>query len=245
MKLYKSYLDDMDFIDMDRVTRSYYWDFYLLAWNADADGDLLNRETCKPLTVKNIVLRLRGSTEAVNQALKELSDAGFMELQGDTWNISRYTEEQDNQAEYREKQNERQARKRKAGSNNVTRDSHVTAEQDKLSQENLSKDNLTKEKEKDVTSSLVPSSTELDGRKDEDAPSLKSFEPLEPFKPKNPEHVFRHIASWKNTFGREPDRAILTGIDELLREFIKSQRNDGPDKYHDWRRSGWRGRRTG
>ena len=42
MKHYLSYLYDDDFTEIDRLTRSFYWDFYLLAWNADANGGILN-----------------------------------------------------------------------------------------------------------------------------------------------------------------------------------------------------------
>ena len=112
MKLYTTYLDDMDFIELERNTRSRYWDFYLLAWNADAGGDLLNRETGKALTIKNLALRLREEAGEITRSLEVLEAAGFMSKDGDIWHITRYAEEQDNQDVMRKSWSERQAKHR-------------------------------------------------------------------------------------------------------------------------------------
>ena len=62
MKLYLSILDDPDYIELSRTAKSLYFEFYLLAWNADAGGDILNRDTLRPFTLKNLAARLRTNT---------------------------------------------------------------------------------------------------------------------------------------------------------------------------------------
>ena len=149
MKLYLSILDDPEYIELSRTAKSLYFEFYLLAWNADADGDILNRDTLKPLTVKNLALRLRTSTDEINSALGELLPAGLLASDGVTLSICRYQEEQDVQEVIREKARERQARSRERKKQEATGDkdmvSHVTGLQLNQNQieSNINKSNIS------------------------------------------------------------------------------------------------------
>ena len=104
MKYYLSYLTDDDFTELDRVTRSFYWDFYLLAWNADAEGNIQSRETGEALSPERIAKRLyEVDIDKVNTALAKLREAGFIELleETNTWRVTRYADEQEKQEEKR------------------------------------------------------------------------------------------------------------------------------------------------
>lgn len=167
MKLYLSILDDPDYIELSRTAKSLYFEFYLLAWNADAGGDILNRDTLRPFTLKNLAARLRTNTAEIESAMNELIPAGFVALDDDTWSICRYLEEQDVQEMIREKARERQARsrqkkKKETSNDNVADDdsdndsdsetmSHVTEEQ-----LNLIELNVIKTKKRKRTSLIRP-----------------------------------------------------------------------------------------
>lgn len=154
LKLYSFYLDDVDFIELDRVIRSLYWDFNMLAWTADANGDLINRESGKPLTIKNIAVRLREDISVISGALDALVAAGMMHRNGEAWNITRFREEQINQAEYRAKEAERKANQRKKSKESRLDDS----EDNEMDQEEIE----SKSNQEEESQSLVYPSSLID-----------------------------------------------------------------------------------
>ena len=147
MKLYTTYLDDIDFIELERAARSLYWDLYLLAWNADAGGDLLNRETGKPLTIRHIALRLRDEAATLEKDLAALSGAGFISRHGDTWRISRYQDEQDNQEAMRNSWSGRQAKHRKKPKEPTEEESQENEDEDQMEEKIIISDNQSNQTE--------------------------------------------------------------------------------------------------
>lgn len=223
----KSYIDEPEFVHLGRVTRSYYWDFYTLAWNADAAGDIVNRDTKKPLNEKDIAWRIRESLDDVTTALAALEEAGFMRKSNNTWTIVRYEREQIVQSERRKIHAEAQAasEKRKKDAENSKKkstDKSVTSQlpvTDLVRKENLIKENSNqenskkKEKEKELPPSVALNSEEQekttpDGAR-EGASSLSksesNFEIPDEYKGK----MQLLQKTWKTHVQEHPNKAVM------------------------------------
>jgi hypothetical protein len=185
MKLYTSYLDDIRLNRLPESTRWRYVQLYLLAWKSDSEGSLLDTETDSALTVPDIAMLLRADESAVIVDINQLTQAGLLEIVDDTLTVTRYIDEQINQAEFRREAAERQAKKR---GKNVTRDSQTSVghSKEKLSQEKLSQ---VTEKERDNLS-VSQSSTSMDGLTDKNYPSSAESQEQERSKKPNPQSVY-------------------------------------------------------
>lgn len=201
MKFYTSYLDDPEYLELERSARLRYWECYTLAWKADAAGDILNPDTRKPLTVKQIAMLLRDPLKIVTADLAALASADLLAQNGETWKVTRYCDEQTNQKEYREAAADRQAKSRE-NRKNVTSQSHVTDEhsKDKLSQEKLSHQSSESESELNISHQSSQASAKLDDDDDDGILIL--------------------LDQWEETIPSEP-------ISPALKRLLKQAKKDG------------------
>ena len=111
LKLWLSYMDDIQFLKLPRGARLRYFELNMLAWRANSSR-LLDPETGEPLSAAEIALLLRDSEPAVQKDMAWLQKARLVEQSDGAWYLPRFESEQIDWKEYRQAAAERAARYR-------------------------------------------------------------------------------------------------------------------------------------
>lgn len=127
IKLHTSLLNDERILELTDSARARYYELLMLAGIKDAGGELI-RNDGKPMTVANLAVQLRISTDRVEADLKELIGNGLVTSDNGLFALTGFAETQGpTQAEKRIEWAERQQRNRRVKKeDDVTRDTDVT-----------------------------------------------------------------------------------------------------------------------
>jgi len=92
LRIRTNLIDNPDFFSLSDAARAIYFELYLLAGKSDAGGLILAGKT--PANSNKIAWILRRDESAVEQALAELEDLGWVELEGLQISIAGFSDEQ-------------------------------------------------------------------------------------------------------------------------------------------------------